>query len=80
MLNKKGIAIGVLFGLLIGLWFGINLGRDKPIYKNPFTKRSLQEKLISTGRNILQKSGEALEKSGQVIGRGGEVLRKKMAE
>ncbi len=32
---KKFIS-GVVIGLLLGLWFGVNIGKNRPFYSNPF--------------------------------------------
>lgn len=40
----KNMIIGLLAGLIIGLWFGVNIGRDKPIWSNPFNEPSLGDR------------------------------------
>lgn len=61
--------IGILLGLTAGLWFGVNLGKDKPLFANPFVEVPLKEKLKQTGGELLDKGGEALEKGGQALKR-----------
>ena len=66
----KSIKLAILWailGLLVGLWFGINIGRDKPFYSNPFAAKTLQEKFKEAGEDALEKSGEALEKAGKAL-------------
>jgi len=58
--NIKSLGIGLLTGVLIGLWLGVNIGKDQPVFSNPFSNPSLQQK-------FLDKSGDFLEKSGQAI-------------
>lgn len=54
---------------MIGMWFGINIGKDRPIFSNPFAEPALQEKLKQTGGEVLEKGGKALQKSGKVLRR-----------
>lgn len=63
----RNIILGLVAGLAIGLWFGVNIGRDKPLYSNPFESKSVQEKLKDTGKVVLKKSGEALEEGGKAL-------------
>ncbi len=63
----KKFIIGLVIGLLVGLWFGVNIGRDRSFYANPFAAASVKEKLRQTGESIMEKSGEALEKGGKAI-------------
>jgi hypothetical protein len=32
----KKFVFGLVIGLLLGLWFGVNIGKDRPFYANPF--------------------------------------------
>ncbi len=66
----KIIRVAVLWaiiGLLVGLWFGVNIGRGKPLYSNPFEAETVREKLKRTGEDLLERSGEALEETGQAL-------------
>ena len=50
----KDLILGFLIGAIVGLWFGVNLGKDQPLFTNPFVKKSdMQE--ISEKFNALQK-------------------------
>jgi len=70
MKTIKLAIIWMLLGLIFGMWFGVNIGRDKPIYSNPFEAASLQEKFKRAGEGALEKSGEALESAGKAIKKG----------
>jgi hypothetical protein len=59
----KKILIGFCVGMVFGLWFGVNLGKDQPIYSNPFHEASLKDRLVESGGNALEKGGQALKKS-----------------
>ena len=67
MKSIKALILGVIIGLLVGLWSGVNIGKDKPIFSNPFADASIQKKLKKSGDIMLEKSGEALEKGGKAI-------------
>ena len=60
MKKIKMLILGLLTGFLVGMWFGVNIGKGKPIYSNPFNKDSLQQK-------AKQKAGEVLEDTKRVL-------------
>lgn len=76
----KNILIGLLIGIILGVWFGVNIGKDKPLFSNPFSDKSLQEKLKKTGKIILEGSGKVLEKSGEVLEKSGKAIREKLKD
>jgi hypothetical protein len=63
MKKLKILLIGVAFGGAFGLWFGYNLGREEPVFSNPFTDRSLQDKARETTSEVIQDTKRALNKS-----------------
>lgn len=63
----KMLILGTLIGVVLGLWFGVNIGKDRAIFSNPFAEDSIQEKLKKSGSKLLEKGGEALEKSGKAL-------------
>lgn len=67
MKTLKILISGIILGLLIGLWFGVNIGKDKSIFSNPFAEESIQQKLKKSGGKLLEKSGEAMEKGGKAL-------------
>lgn len=67
MKRLNALTLGLVIGLALGLWFGFNLGRDEPIFANPFSEPALQDKLKRTGESVMEKTGEALEKGGQAL-------------
>ncbi len=67
MKTIRGLIFGLIIGVGLGLWFGINIGNDRPIYANPFTEETVQEKIEDAGDAIMEKTGEALEKGGQAL-------------
>lgn len=67
MKSLKVFIFGAIVGLVIGLWFGVNIGKDKPIYSNPFAEKTVQEKLKSSIGEGVEKAGESIEKLGSDI-------------
>lgn len=63
MKNLKLLLAGLVIGLLLGLWFGVNIGREKPIYSNPFTDEVVQQKAKQTTSDAIQGTKKALRKS-----------------
>lgn len=59
----KKLMIGLVLGLVIGLWFGVNIGKDRPFYGNPFAEDSITDKLKESTGEMLEKSGKALKDS-----------------
>ncbi|HDP88600.1 MAG TPA: hypothetical protein ENN42_01370 [Thioalkalivibrio sp.] len=55
----KGLVLGVVVGLLVGLWFGVNIGRERPVYANPFEKKTVSEHLkgaVDSTRDTVQRA------------------------
>ena len=67
MKQLKVVLISVALGIAVGMWFGVNIGREKPIYSNPFDTRSLNQQLKQATGETLEKGGQALEKTGQAL-------------
>ena len=63
MKKLKLLLLGVVIGLLLGLWFGISIGREKPIFSNPFTDKAIQEKAKETTSEAIEDTKRALRKS-----------------
>lgn len=63
MKRLKMLVAGLLIGLCAGLWFGVNIGKDKPLYSNPFESGSLQQKVKRTASDVLEDTKRALRKS-----------------
>lgn len=67
MAKLKALLIGTVIGLLLGLWGGVNIGKGKPLYANPFAATTVSEQIKGAGKSALRQSGEALEKAGESI-------------
>lgn len=67
MKQLKAILLSFIIGGAIGLWFGVNIGREVPLYSNPFNPQSLNQKLKSVTGETLEKGGHALEQTGQAL-------------
>jgi len=71
MKTLKILILGMVTGLALGLWGGVNIGKGRPVWSNPFEPVHMADR-------IRQKSGEMLEKSGEAIQRTGKELQDKM--
>lgn len=67
MKNIKLILLGIIIGVAAGMWIGVNMGRETPLFSNPFYKETLNDKLKRVSGETLEKSGRALEKTGQEL-------------
>ena len=67
MIRIKAIIFGFVIGILLGLWFGFNMGKDRPLFSNPFAEAGIQDRIKETGDSLIEKGGEVLEKSGQAL-------------
>jgi hypothetical protein len=43
-MGMKKYLTGIVIGLLLGLWMGVNIGKERPLWANPFTEDSLQQR------------------------------------
>ena len=74
-LNK--FFIGAIVGILLGLWFGVNIGKDKPFWSNPFEEKSVMEMAADKTKEI---AGAAKEKTKEMVKEGKEALREKLKD
>lgn len=70
MKTLKPVLLGMVIGLILGLWFGVNIGKDKRFYSNPFAEKNVTEQIKTT-------IGESMEKAGEKIGKMGEDIQGK---
>jgi len=60
----KNLILGLLMGLIVGGWAGINTGKERPMFANPFAEdpkpvstlddlKSGADKLLNSGREAL---------------------------
>ncbi|MCI0505750.1 MAG: hypothetical protein L0Z73_06515 [Gammaproteobacteria bacterium] len=59
----KKFTSGVVIGLLLGLWFGVNIGKNRPFYSNPFRDVSVTEIAKEKGKEVVQEGKKALRES-----------------
>ena len=46
MRHKKLTFFLIVLILAVGMWMGINIGRDRPLFSNPFAKKSKLQKEV----------------------------------
>ncbi|MDQ7073854.1 MAG: hypothetical protein Q9O24_01545 [Gammaproteobacteria bacterium] len=63
----KNLILGLLVGLIVGGWAGLNTGKERPMFSNPFVEdpkpvttldqlKSSADELIESGRDALHKA------------------------
>ncbi len=52
---------GLVIGFLLDLWFGYNLGRDEPLFSNPFAEKRLQEKVKETASEVVDETSKLVK-------------------
>ncbi|MCW9024611.1 MAG: hypothetical protein OQK73_07995 [Gammaproteobacteria bacterium] len=62
MKSIKMLITGLVVGLLLGLWFGVNMGKGKPFYSNPF-EQTMQDKAKRKAGEVLEDTKRALRES-----------------
>lgn len=67
MIRLKAWLTGLVIGLLLGLWGGVNIGKEQPLYANPFSSKSVPDTMRKAGKDLLRESGKVLEKSGEAL-------------
>jgi len=63
MKKFKLILLGVIIGLCLGLWFGVNIGKGKSIFSNPFEEVSLQDRIKQKGTELMEGTKDAIRDS-----------------
>jgi len=63
----KAILLSLVVGVAAGMWLGVNIGREVPLYSNPFNAETLNQKIKRATGETLEKGGQALEKTGQAL-------------
>ncbi len=63
MKRLKMLLTGGVIGLCVGLWFGVNIGKGKPVYSNPFNRDTLEQKAKRTADEVIEDTKRALRES-----------------
>lgn len=58
--NLKKYAIGAIIGALIALPIGVNIGKGKPIFSNPFAERDLSAEVKGKAKDVFSDTKRAL--------------------
>ena len=67
MKKLKPVLFGLVVGIAVGLWFGVNIGKGRSIFSNPFADRSVSQQIIYKFEQGRDKVGESVEKIGEDI-------------
>lgn len=75
--NVKIFLFGLIIGILVAIPVGMNLGRDAPVFSNPFAERQVRQKM--TGK-VKEGAGQAVQRTKEVAGKAVEGTKKKIHE
>ena len=56
----KKYVTGIIIGLAAGLWIGVNIGKEQPLYSNPFNTESITSKAKQKADDILKDAKSSL--------------------
>lgn len=56
----RQMTFGVIIGLFIGLWFGVNIGKEKPLFSNPFAEENMQQKAKRKAEEVYKDTKDAI--------------------
>ena len=59
MLRIKKYIMGGIIGLLVGMWMGVNIGAERPLWSNPFAKKSLSQKAKNAATDVWKDAKKA---------------------
>lgn len=63
----RSFALGLLAGGLVGLWCGMNIGKDKPLFSNPFAEPSIGEQAERALTGAYEGAAQAVDEVGNAI-------------
>lgn len=67
----RGFATGLLIGGLVALWLGINIGKNQPLFSNPFAESPALQKArqyLEEAERTMEKAQEAAKRAGEAAG------------
>lgn len=72
----KAFLVGLIIGLIIAFPLGMNVGKGKPVFSNPFTDKPLAEQIKDAAREtseaVKEKTGEMVEETKDAINKATE--------
>ncbi len=57
----QNIVLGLLIGLLLGLWVGVNIGKEQPVFSNPFAERTFRDRVKEKADEIYEDTKQAID-------------------
>lgn len=60
MSGIKKLITGIVIGLVVGLWMGVNIGKNQPIWANPFAEKSLGKQAKEKANEVIKDAKKAL--------------------
>ena len=61
----RAFALGLLLGGLTSLWLGINIGKDQPLFSNPFAESPVMQRAREYVEEAERKMEQAKEAAGE---------------
>lgn len=59
----RAFALGLVIGGLPGLWLGINIGKDQPLFSNPFAESPAVERYRDKARQAVEEAQREVERA-----------------
>lgn len=60
MFGIKKLITGLLIGVVVGLWMGVNIGKNQPIWANPFAEKALGKQAKEKANAVIKDAKKAL--------------------
>ena len=60
MFGVRKYIIGLLVGLVLGLWMGVNIGKNHPLWANPFAERNLAQEAKAKVKEAIKDTKKAV--------------------
>lgn len=60
MKSLFNIIFGMIVGLILGGWLGVNIGKDQPLFSNPFAESTLSDKVKGKAEDIYKDTKRAV--------------------
>jgi hypothetical protein len=63
----KRILIGMILGALIAFPLGVNVGKKKPLFSNPFAEKAISEQVRDTAERVMEDTSDKVKKTADQV-------------